>query len=79
MNNELTPTERAYLIGRAMAKGAAMSTGDIAEQFGMSTSGAYRLMMRVCRVAPIVFDGRVWQEEREHPNKCVVRLSRENS
>lgn len=66
MNDEYTPTERAFVLGLRMATERRIDNSQLAATFGLSPSGAYRLMIRLARVAPIVRDGRDWRLLRAH-------------
>lgn len=60
-DDEYTPTERAFVLGLRMATERRIDNSQLAAAFGLSPSGAYRLMIRLARVAPIVRDGRDWR------------------
>ena len=62
MNHEdLTPTERAFLIGVHMAAEHCITNAQLMRSFGLSASGAYRLMTRLSRIAPMVRDNGDWR------------------
>ena len=51
-----TTTERVGKATEAIIFRRKMTTAEVAEETGMSLSGAFRLMSRLCRVLPIGFD-----------------------
>lgn len=59
--DEYTPTERAFVLGLRMATERRIDNSQLATAFGLSPSGAYRLMIRLARVAPIVREGGDWR------------------
>lgn len=60
MQDDFTPTERAFLIGLLMGQGQTFKAEEIARQFRMTESGAHRLLNRVSRVAAICSDEGEW-------------------
>ena len=58
---QLTPTERSSLIGFQLARGKTVTLSSIQYEFGMCESGAYRLLIRLSRVLPLVNIDGVWQ------------------
>ena len=52
----LTPQERAAAVSWDLARGARLTTADIARRLGLSLRGARWLMCRISRVIPIVRD-----------------------
>lgn len=62
---ELTAQERAAKVTWELAEGNGMTTAQVAEMTGLSTMGAWHLMQRVCRVAPVTQDeGGEWRRLR---------------
>lgn len=60
-HEDLTPTERAFLIGVHMAAEHCITNAQLMRSFGLSASGAYRLMTRLSRIAPMVRDNGDWR------------------
>lgn len=59
---EMTPTQRAANLTYDLLRGCELSSSDIAEKYGMTTSGAHRLAGRIAGAGvPITFDGGVWR------------------
>jgi hypothetical protein len=58
---ELTPTERAFVLGLLIGQGRTFTAVQVAAAFQMTESGAYRLLNRVARRAHIYSDEGVWQ------------------
>ncbi len=60
--DDLTVTERAVLIGIRLANGEQLLTREVAQYLQMSHTGAYLLMARASKSAPVYQDevGR-WQ------------------
>jgi len=62
MRTDLTYTQRAADLAARFMGGQRLSVGDIAEDYNMSHSGAYRLVVRISVVVPIVPNGdSVWR------------------
>jgi len=61
--SELSSQERAAIVIGYLCHGAHLSTKDVCELTGLSSSGAWRLMNKLARVWPICRDleGR-WEE-----------------
>lgn len=57
-----TPTERAACAGWLLQAGYRVESHELAPQLGMTTRGAYRLLMRLSRVLPITREGRTWHK-----------------
>lgn len=55
-----TPTERVTIIVLHLAKGNKMSISDVMGKANIKRAGAYALMARVSRVAPLVLDDGKW-------------------
>ena len=61
MFSDMLPTER---IGRAtwlLAQGRAMTPGELAQAVEISPHGAYKMLVRLSRVLPLIDDGGVWR------------------
>lgn len=56
MSEEYTSTERAFLLGIEMQMGRGFTCAAVAERYGITTPGAYKLLTRVSRVAPVYVD-----------------------
>lgn len=55
-----TPTERVAIIVHRLTLGDVLTIGDVVEITGLKRAGAYALMARVSRVAPLVLDAGQW-------------------
>lgn len=56
-----TVTERVTVVVHGLTLGKSMTIGDVMALTGLTRSGAYTLMNRVSRVAPLVLDAGRWQ------------------
>jgi len=59
-NNPCTPTERVVVLTLHLAQGHAVTTAEVARLLTMCDSGAYRMLDRMSRVAPIVNEAGRW-------------------
>lgn len=71
--DELTPQERAGLIGYLLGCGCRMRTRDVARLTGMSMRGALHLLEKLSRNCPIYQNGWVWQKCDENEAPPVVQ------
>lgn len=60
-----TATERIYTLCTRMAYGSEMTTQEIAGLLNLSRSGAYALMWRLSRIAPLRLEAGKWKLEEE--------------
>lgn len=58
---DLTAQERAALVTFQILEGAQMTTGEIAQQVGVTPQGAWHMMQRVARVVPLYQDAGRWR------------------
>jgi hypothetical protein len=54
---EMTAQERAFKVAFEIADNGGLTTEQVSEMTGLSRQGAWYLMQRACRVAPVVQDG----------------------
>lgn len=54
--DEWTPSERVGIVVWHLAHGEGLTTREIAELTGLTESGAWRLISRLCRRLPIYLD-----------------------
>jgi len=59
--DELIPTERIGLVVYGLARAERLSTADVARMAGITSSGAYRMMSKLCRVLPIRYVDGAWE------------------
>lgn len=55
-----TVTERVAVVVHRMTLGERMTIADVMQATGLKRAGAYALMARVSRVAPLVLDAGQW-------------------
>jgi hypothetical protein len=60
--DDLTPTERIFIVAYALAKGEQLTTRQIAKMTGITWQGARQMMDKGSRVVPVYRDGRLWRE-----------------
>lgn len=54
--NEFTPQEKAARVAFQMALGEGFTVREVADDFGMTWRGAYRMITGISRVVPIAQD-----------------------
>ncbi|MFZ1770074.1 MAG: hypothetical protein WAU00_12800 [Caldilinea sp.] len=54
--NDFCTTERVAIVTRRLALGAHLSTADVAALVGITRCGAWSMLAKLSRVAPIVQD-----------------------
>jgi len=59
-DKEMIPTERIALVVWRLTRGETLTAKEIAEEYGCSHSGAWRLLARVSRVIPIYQKAGYW-------------------
>ena len=59
-DRELTSTERVVLVLMRLQAGATPTTRDVASLTGLSTEGARKLLLRLCRVVPLAHADNRW-------------------
>ena len=55
------PVERAGLVGAWLASGETVTSAQVAQAFGMSRAGAWRMLDKLSAVLPIVRTGPDWR------------------
>ena len=76
--DDLTPQDRAGMIGFLLGAGSRMRTRDVAKLVGLSMRGALCLMAKLSRVSPIHEFRGFWQKcgaEEENETAPVVKVS----
>lgn len=60
MDDEFIPTERIALITLDLARGKVLTTTTVSANYGVTMSGARRMLYKLSRVLPLAQDGQQW-------------------
>lgn len=58
---DLSAQQKAADITCLIVRGAAPTTAEIAERYGITWQGAYMMMSRISGVVPLIQDGQRWR------------------
>jgi hypothetical protein len=58
--DDMIPTERIFAIALEFAAGRRMTPRQIADRYGLTPDGAYKMLLKASRISPLIEDQGVW-------------------